>query len=234
MAHYVLVHGAWHGAWCWEKIAPLLKAKGHSVVAPDLPGHGKDKTPFKEITFKHYTDCIEAHLKEAGEVILVGHSMAGMVISQVAERHPEKVKSLVYVAGYLPQNGESLYDIASHSPVTRFVKMMKVDIENNAFYFPAYAMKDFAYQQCSAAVFERILPLFCDEPLSPFTTPVSLSSRFTTVPKVYIECLQDNAISIETQRQMQKTTPCTIYTLDCDHSPFYSAPSALTDLLHKI
>ncbi len=232
MAHYILIHGAWHGAWCWEKIAPMLQEKGHTVVTPDLPGHGKDKTPVKSITFKHYLECIESHLLAAPqEVILVGHSMAGMVISAVAERQSQKVKRLVYVAGYLPQDGESLYEIASRLAPSRFVKTMKPDNEKNLFDFPAYAMRNFAYQDYPDALFARLLPLFCAEPLAPLQTPVLLTQNFANIPKDYIECLRDHAISIQTQRLMHQATPCRVFSIDCDHSPFYTAPGALVDLL---
>ena len=108
MAIFVLIHGSWHGAWCYEKVIPLFEANNHRVFAPDLPGHGKDKTPLKAVTFDSYVNCIKAILEKITErVILVGHSMAGMVISQVAEYLPAKIHKLVYLAGFLPQSGQS-------------------------------------------------------------------------------------------------------------------------------
>ena len=73
---YVLIHGAWHGGWCWRKIVPLLEAGGHRVFAPDLPGHGDDKTATATVTLESYTDRIcEIACAQTEQVILVGHSM---------------------------------------------------------------------------------------------------------------------------------------------------------------
>jgi pimeloyl-ACP methyl ester carboxylesterase len=112
MSTYVLIHGAWHGSWCWDSVVSLLKKEGHTVKVPNLPGHGGDKTPITELSLQAYTDCV-CHILDAQSepVILVGHSMGGVVITQAAEFRPEKIKILVYLAAFLPQNGESLFDL---------------------------------------------------------------------------------------------------------------------------
>lgn len=80
MSTFVLVHGSWHGAWCWERIVPMLEEAGHRVIVIDLPAHGTDHTPLIEVNLKSYTDCLSSVLdKEPEKVILVGHSMAGVV-----------------------------------------------------------------------------------------------------------------------------------------------------------
>ena len=94
MATYVLVHGAWHGAWCWFKVIPLLEKRGHKVVALDLPSHGRDKTPTSSVTLQSYADRVCQTLDECSEpVVLVGHSMGGVVITQAAEQRPKKSRS---------------------------------------------------------------------------------------------------------------------------------------------
>ncbi len=114
MSTYVLIHGAWAGRWCWEKVAPLLQQAGHQVVPLDLPGHGQDRTPLREITLAAYTKRVcETLDAQAEPVMLVGHSMGGIVITQVAEERPEKIQTLVYLSAFLPQNGESLFQLAS-------------------------------------------------------------------------------------------------------------------------
>jgi pimeloyl-ACP methyl ester carboxylesterase len=112
-----LIHGAWHGRWCWEKLVPKLEIKGHRVVARDLPGLGLDRTPAAEITLERYTDAVcDALAKEAEPVVLVGHSMGGVVISEAAERMPEKIKALVYLTAYLLVSGQSLIEVAMSDP----------------------------------------------------------------------------------------------------------------------
>ncbi|MBS0285739.1 MAG: alpha/beta fold hydrolase [Proteobacteria bacterium] len=236
MAQYLLVHGAWHGAWCWQKVVPLLTEKGHTVLAPDLPGHGHDKTPLAKITFEIYLKFLTQFIETAPmPVILVGHSFAGMIISALAERYPDKIKCLVYVAGFLPQNGQSMFQIATQLPHTPFSKLMTADPKKNAFYFPLDKMHEFGFAQTALKDFEALLPLFCTEPLLPLNTPVALSAQnFGQVPKVYIECLHDNAIPIQAQRAMHSTTPCRVQSLPSDHSPFYAMPEQLATILHQI
>ncbi len=102
MSTFVLVHGSWHGAWCWNKLTPLLEREGHAVIAPDLPGHGEDWTPIPEISLQSYVDRVGEALDSAPEpAILVGHSMAGTVISQLAEQRPDQVAGLVYLCAFL-------------------------------------------------------------------------------------------------------------------------------------
>src|SRR6185436_2462689 len=112
VATFVLVHGAWHGAWCWDKVAPLLHAKGHTVAAPDLPGHGDDPTPRGEVTLESYgkrvADVVSAQKEKA---IVVGHSMGGIAISAAAEMVPDRIAKLVYLTAFLPRDGESLGSI---------------------------------------------------------------------------------------------------------------------------
>lgn len=97
------------GGWCWRKVAPLLEAAGHTVLAPDLPGHGDDRTPTATVTQKSYTDRIcQIAAAQAEPVILLGHSMGGIAITQAAENCTDKIKALVYMCAFLPRNGDSL------------------------------------------------------------------------------------------------------------------------------
>lgn len=237
MATYILVHGSWHGAWCWEKVAPLLEQKGHTVYAPDLPGHGQDqdKTPLKQITLQSYVDCITAILEKANEpVILVGHSMAGMIISQVAENWPQRIRELIYVAAFLPQSGECLSDIAKQQPISEQTQGIEAVSADCALYFPMEKMYEFGYNHCDKKQVDALMPLFCIEPLRPYFDKVKLTpERFGKISRVYIHCLDDHAVWHTSQMRMVKATPCYVYTLDCDHSPFYSMPEAFTDLLSR-
>ena len=96
MANFMLIHGAWHGGWCWHKVVAELSRRGHRVVAPDLPAHGDDSTTRELVTLEAYADRVVEHLDDvSGPVCLVGHSMGGMVISAVGERVPERIERLV-------------------------------------------------------------------------------------------------------------------------------------------
>jgi len=115
MGTFVLVHGAFVGGWFWEEFVPLLEGAGHRVEAPDLPGHGDDRTPIPEVSLQGYAERISEVLDAQPEpAVLVGQSMGGMVISQAAEQRPDKVEMLVYVGAYLLRDGESLLSAAEN------------------------------------------------------------------------------------------------------------------------
>src|SRR5919198_2137825 len=111
-APFVLVHGGWHGAWCWDRVRPWLSAAGARVVAPDLPGHGADRTPFAELTpgssVERLADVVRA---EDAPVVLVGHSSGGMLISAGGGPVPGRVAALVYVSAFLLPAGVSPPDV---------------------------------------------------------------------------------------------------------------------------
>ncbi|HNV55188.1 MAG TPA: alpha/beta fold hydrolase, partial [Pseudomonadales bacterium] len=109
MANLLLVHGAWHGGWCWRDLRPLLEADGHRVWAPDLPGHGDHPLPVAQVSLQGYVESLCDLIETIGQpVVLVGHSMGGIVISQLAQQRPERIERLVYLTAMLPRSGQSL------------------------------------------------------------------------------------------------------------------------------
>jgi pimeloyl-ACP methyl ester carboxylesterase len=111
---FMLVHGAWHGGWCWERVAGLLFAQGHRVYAPTLTGVGERShlaSPSIDLD-THVADVVgELRWKELHDVILVGHSYGGMVITGVVEKEPDRIASIVYLDAFLPKSGQSLNDM---------------------------------------------------------------------------------------------------------------------------
>lgn len=234
MAAYVLVHGAWHGAWCWQKLTPLLEAEGHRVDAFDLPGHGEDGTPVSGMTLPANAERIAEHVTAAGEpVILVGHSMGGMQVTQAAELAPERIQRLVYLTAFLPGDGQSLPDLAAGDPDELVQKNLIVDESAGTSTVAASALRDAFYGECSdddvAFATSRLVP----ESLAAMGAPVSITEeRAGSVPRVYVECLRDRAITIAKQREMHSRRPCeTVLQIDTDHSPFLSRPRELADHL---
>ena len=115
MATYILVHGAWHGGWCYRDTAAALRAQGHTVFTPTLTGtgerfHQSSESITLETHVRDVAGVIEA--EELEDVILLGHSYGGMVITALADRMPEKFKSLVYLDAFVPENGQSLIGLA--------------------------------------------------------------------------------------------------------------------------
>jgi len=231
MSTYVLVHGAWHGSWCWEKVVPLLEQAGHQVEAFDLPGHGQDKTPIREITLAAYTNRVcEILDAQADPVILVGHSLGGIVITQAAEERPAKIQRLVYLAAFLPQSGETSRQFAQMDSDSLLLPNVIVNREQGYQTFKEGApLKDIFYGDCSQEDVARAISLLVPQALAPGGTPVRITAEhFGRVPRIYIECLRDRALSPAIQKRMYTATPCqTILSMQTSHSPFFSAPRQL-------
>lgn len=234
MARLVLIHGAAHGGWCWSRVAPLLRSAGHEVLAPDLPGMGADKTPLAEITLAGWGDFVAELLRASPEPsILVGHSRGGIVIGEAAEREPERVLGLVYLTAILLPPGSILLEARGHmgSEADRTAKFDGTSIAIDT----ATAREAF-YGACDPADADWALSKLCPEPLKPNMTPLGTTeARWGTLPRAYIECLDDKALSIDSQRKMQAAYPCDpVVTLTGDHSPFLSKPREVARHLDAI
>jgi len=234
MSTYVLIHGSWHGAWCWYKIIPLLEQAGHTAIALDLPGHGRDWTPARDITMQSYVDSICKILDAQSEpVILVGHSRGGIVISQTAERRPEKIKTLVYLAAYLIPNGEAMLPTALSDTESLIASNLVLNEAEGFHMLKQEVFRTALYADCSAEDVALATALLTPEPNAPVATPLILSDEnFGRVVRVYIETLQDRGVTPSLQKKMYTATPCQrVISMETSHSPFLSAPEKLVSHL---
>lgn len=237
MSTYILVHGAWHGGWCWDKVVPLLEKEGHKVEADDLPGHGKDKTPIPEITLQAYADSVCKILDAQSEqVLLVGHSMGGAVITQAAEYRPEKIKTLVYLTAFLLRNGESIAPLAQGDTESLLMPNMIFSEDMSYCTVREEAIKDVFYGDCSDEDAARAKSLLVPQAVAPFITPVDTSEEhFGRIPRVYIECLRDRTISPSQQKKMYTALPCKrVISMDTSHCPIFSAPDKIVGHLTSL
>ena len=232
MSTFVLVHGAYHGAWCWYKLETVLESRGHDVVTFDLPGHGVDTTPVGQITFDDYVQAVCSAIDESDEpIVLVGHSMSGMVITQAAERCPESIGTLVYLTAYLPADGESMLDqrVEGSFVSQQFVAHEELGVGA----IKPDALEELFYADCSPTDVTLARSLVRAEPLDPLRAAIDITpERFGSIPRVYIRCEEDRAITAEQQRRMIDERGCDReLMIDASHSPFLSMPTATADVL---
>jgi len=224
---FILVHGAWHGAWCWHKLTPLLEAAGARVIAPDFSS---------QPTLESACDAVAEVVERDPGSVLVGHSLGGAVISQVAERLPSRIQRLVYLAAYLLAPGGSVAQ-AARADVSSLLVPNMVPVERGvSCTLRPEVLRDVFYGSCSDADLEFARQRLTPQPLKPLVTVLEVSElEFGSVPRAYIETARDRAVSLDSQRRMQAQFPCApVFTLDSDHSPFLSQPEALARILISI
>jgi pimeloyl-ACP methyl ester carboxylesterase len=236
VATFLLVHGAGTGGWIWEKVVPLLEANGHRVCAPDMPGLGNDPTPPANVTLADNVEKVSRLLDKKEEpVVLVGHSMGGITISQAGEARRRKIKALVYLCALLPTSGKCGRDMTSLEPDSMFRLSRQVSPDGLTYTFARDKLPTLFYADVSPEDRYKAMERLRPQPLSISTTPVTLTEeRFGSVPRWYIECTHDAAVRIKLQRLMVKMTPCKVITMECGHSPFYSNTEELSEHLEAI
>ncbi|MEO5673892.1 MAG: alpha/beta fold hydrolase [Chitinophagales bacterium] len=237
MKTFVLIHGSWHGSWNWHRVIPILENRGHTAIAIDLPGMGRDKTPVKEVRMKTTIQSICKVIDSVnGKVILVGHSKNGIMISQAAEYRPEKIEKLVYLAAYLIPGGKTQkeYSVQDFQSVLKpYVTMHE---ELNAHTLEPEIYKEGLYADCDDSITELAKLLLSHEPVESGITPLTLTEeKFGRVPRFYIECTEDRAVTPFIQRKMYTETPCKkVYSMATSHSPFFSRPLDLVNIFCEI
>ncbi|MGE0253743.1 MAG: alpha/beta fold hydrolase [Alphaproteobacteria bacterium] len=236
-ATFVLVHGAWQGAWAWERLLPHLEAAGFAAVAVDLPGNGTDATPPGAVDTYLYGRHVAA-IADAldGPVVLVGHSMGGTAVAQACEYMARPPALAVYLAAFLLRDGESVMDFyaanlqpwmrGAHARVTHSADGLLSSID------PRSAIEVF-YNTCAPSDAAIAASRLTAQPEGGRRTRLQLSAaRFGRVKRIYVETLRDRSVFVELQRAMHGASACAeVHALDTDHAPQLSAPSQLARLL---
>lgn len=226
----VLVHGAWEEANVWQAVTPLLKKDGYRVVAVTLPGRPSSPLSPDNVSLDLYRDTIlNAIGNPARPVVLVGHSFGGITISVAAEAAPQKIRTLVYVAAYLPKDGQSLLDLGNSDKGSKIGPHLQIMKDKGIIAVEKSARADLFCLDCNGQFREAIPNLIVDEPLAPLATPVHLTAnRFGTVDKVYIHTAKDQVVSPSLQAVMVAATPVRKeITIDTGHTPFLTDPHGL-------
>lgn len=192
-----LVHGAWGTSAVWRPVEARLRDDGYKVISVNLPGRTGSPASPASLTLDTYRDTVMAAIQgETRPVVLVGHSFGGISISAVAEAAPERIRTLVYVAAFIPQDGQSLLGMAHDDAGSMIGADLRPESEAGLIRVePVHGVTVFANDGSSeqqAALSKSLVA----EPLPPLTMPVRLTAaRFGTVDRAYIKTLRDQAVS---------------------------------------
>lgn len=240
MAHFLLVHGAFHSASSWGLLIPELEALGHTVEAIDLPSHGRDTTPKATVNLDTYVSAVLEWLRASAEpAVLVGHSLGGMVITQAAETFLDEggtVRQLVYIAAIVPRNGQTSADVAGQPEGEGDLVRAHMQVTGKppiATFPPEYAVEAF-YHQCEASVAKQAIGQLEPQPVMTFLTPVSITDD-RKIDRRYILTTDDRAVPTRLQRKMTSDTHFTeVVELHSDHSPMLSHARELALILDRL
>ncbi|XP_031265191.1 polyneuridine-aldehyde esterase-like [Pistacia vera] len=250
--HFVLVHGACHGAWCWYKVSTLLKSAGHKVTMLDMAASGKHPKQVHEL--RSLLDYLEplvefmASLPPEERVILVGHSIGGLSISDAMERFPEKVSVAVFCAAFMPNPDLSLTTLVeeynrrmdSYMDSTYTFEDGPNNEPTSVLFGPNF-MASKLYQLSPpedltlAVLLARPHPMFKDVALPNEVVAVS-KERYGSIDRVYIVCDQDNIMKEDLQRWIIEKYPTDeeMVISGSDHMPMVSKPKELFTCLQEI
>jgi pimeloyl-ACP methyl ester carboxylesterase len=233
MKTFILIHGAWLNAGIWDRIAPRLRDAGHEVLTPELPGNGRDATPASQVNLQTYVDAIATLIYEREDVI---------VVSNLTETMPKKIAHLFYLAAFMLPDGASVVSFqeaqralrsGQQGPPPGAKGFLKFAPDNSYSTLNAELVPSKLCNTCTEADAQLLMSHFAQQPTGPRLDPVHISeARWGSVTRTYIKTLQDKSVATELQEAMLAQIPCTpVVELDSDHSPFYSKPEELVEIL---
>jgi pimeloyl-ACP methyl ester carboxylesterase len=230
----VLVHGGYHGAWCWDGVAPLLDAP---TLAVDLPGRGNHATDLDEVSIESSADSVLADIDAADfdRVVLVGHSLAGVTLPVVAGKLGDRVARLVFVSCLVVPEGESVLSMNPAEQREDFDRRLRSGPGEVTTLSPEHHREllgnDLDAQQLSY-VLDRVGP----DSMRFFTDTVTWRAKTRAIPKIYVRLLQDRAVApVDQDEMIRRLGPgVTVHDIDAGHEVMITKPGDLAAILNRI
>jgi pimeloyl-ACP methyl ester carboxylesterase len=232
---FVLVHGAWHGGWCWVRVADRLRAAGHAVFTPTLTGLGERSHLLSpQVTLDtHITDVVNViEYEELHQVVLVGHSYAGTIISGVADRIAPRLSRLVYLDSQILEPGNSLFDLLGKETAEKRLKVIK----ETGGGVGAAALPPALFGVKDPADVAWVLRRMTLQPVGTYSHTFTLKAPIGNgVSKTYIDCTVDPIPNLEPMKKRARTEPgWSVRTLATGHDAMITAPGPLAEMLIDI
>jgi len=194
--NFVLIHGAWHGAWCWASVINELGKRGDRCFAVDLPGNNGNPMDRAKVTLGIYVDAVARYIedRELRNVVLAGHSMAGLVLPGVASKLPKRIKRVVFVSAMVAEDRKPIFD-PSNPAIAQLAELANSRYDKS---IPIDAMADnfrkFFMQDASREMQDWILSALCPQPVKPFFEPSDMAAFHSSgVSQSYLICEDDIA-----------------------------------------
>ena len=232
--HFLLIHGAWHGGWVWNEISEILNYQGYSVSTPTLTGLGEKKHLLSsKITIDTFIEDVVNHIifENLNNIILVGHSFAGSVISGVADKLKDRIQKLIYFDAVILKDGQKPFDIAPKELVEQRIELAKRF--GNGISIPAPSADAFGVFDVKKSLLleEKLTP----HPLSTFQSKLTIKNEIGNgIPLFYIFCNDPVYKSLESSREVVRKMKWPIFELNAGHDAMLTHPKETLNLLMKI
>ena len=232
--HFLLIHGAWHGGWVWNEISEILRYQRYSVSTPTLTGLGEKKHLLSsKITIETFIEDVVNHIifENLNNIILVGHSFAGSVISGVADRLKDRIQKLIYFDAMILIDGQKPFDITPKETVEQRIELAKKFGNNIS--IPAPSANAFGVFDIKKSLLleEKLTP----HPLSAFQSKLILKNEVGNgIPLSYIFCTKPIYKSLESSREVVRKMKWPIFELNAGHDAMLTHPKETLNLLMKI
>lgn len=234
MNRFLLLHGAMRGAWLWNRIKPILEESGAEVIAYDLPGNGLRADERAGVSMSVYIRDVLGFISDNNlkDLILVGHSMSGIVISRVAEEVPERIRRLVYLAAVVPGRNDALIDLL---PPERQETLRKLEGKAGELFGPIEALRQNYFTDQTGEEQDFYLRQLTPQPLAVFFEKVPLT-KFETlnIPATYILGLKDRALPPELTRGFAARLGVPPVEIDAGHDMMVVKPEEVAEALLRV
>lgn len=229
MSTFVLIHGAWHGGWCWDRVTPVLRAAGHDVHTPTLTGLSERAHLLSPLVGldTHAEDVVRLlDVLDLREVVLVGHSYAGQVVTAVADRRPERIARRVHLDAFVGTNGEAARDLLPETVAHHWAEAAAGP--GLGWLVPVRSLAVLGVTE--QADTDWLTPRLTPHPWKTYTDPLRLTGAAEDVPGAFVECVNWMRV-FRTQADRARERGWPVHELDTGHEAMVTAPKALADVL---
>jgi len=234
VSDFLLIHGASHGAWCWEGVIRELDRMGCKGHALDLPGGGDDPTPRASVTFNSYVSAVNSFIvsEDLQDFVLVGHSLAGILLPDIVAANRVKIRQVVFIAAFILDQGERTIDLVASDRVPDYYRLAEASPEHSLMLpYPNARQRFFNDLTDDAArtAYAKLVP----QPLAPYLEPAPHGARSISSISRYIICRNDQNFPFDVCRRFAEKLGGTIEEIDAGHDVMLSKPAELAALLAK-
>lgn len=233
---YMLVHGSWHGMWCWEKLIPYLEQQGHVVSCFDLPGSGNRFAEIDEVNLELLENCVEDEIKKIqAPFCIVAHSFAGLLLAGLSEKYSHQIEHTFYLAAWLPREGKSLVDMAIAYNNSELPSILQTT-ENPAWVaLEPEGAKELFFHDCSEDDKQFAIARIKPKNKLPDNTPqLGVNPKNSLAKSTYVLCEKDRVVNPKSQLDMARSfgfQESQIKRIQTGHAPFLAKPKEMTEIL---